>query len=151
MRVIEEHVRAAVHEFFSDRWIFLLAARVTAHGRREFRARLSGGVELRGRCGLDVSALCEQAVRDLLVARGAPPACVLVKDGLRDDEVTSLVSALHRTYLSGEGALISCLAGRLCLLQTDGGRRRVLLEARRAPRIPPDDGPWGGEQWDEAA
>ncbi|MGO4593981.1 hypothetical protein AB4Z18_09175 [Leifsonia sp. 2TAF2] len=133
MRVVEEHVSAAVHEFFAQRWVLLLAGRATTRGRREFRSRLTGRVALKDGTALDVSALPERDVHALLVTRGAPPTCVLVKDGLLEDEVTTLDSALHRVYLSREGALVSCIPGRLGLLQSDGGRTRLLLGASNPP------------------
>ena len=127
MRVVEEHIAATVRAFFADPWVLLLAGRATARGRREFRSRLTGRVVLKERSAVDVSALSERDVLGLLVARGAPPTCVLVKDGLLEDEITTLDSGLHRVYLSREGALVSCLPGRLGLLQSDGGRTRLLL------------------------
>ncbi|MDR6612025.1 hypothetical protein [Leifsonia sp. 1010] len=132
MRVVEAHITATVHEFFSQQWVLLLAGRVTTRGRREFRSRLTGPVALKEGSALDVSALPERDVHALLVARGAPDTCVLVKDGLVEDEITTLSSALHRVFLSREGALISCIPGRLGFLQSDGGRTRLLLGAGRS-------------------
>ena len=141
MRVVEAHITATVHEFFAQSWVLLLAGRVTTRGRREFRGRLTGRVTLKDGSALDVSALPERDVHALLVARGAPDACVLVKDGLVEDEITTLTSALHRVYLSREGALISCIPGRLGLLQSDGGRTRRLLGAA-PPSAAAEAGGW---------
>ncbi|WP_285115646.1 hypothetical protein [Leifsonia sp. fls2-241-R2A-40a] len=133
MRVVEEHVGAAVHAFFGRKWTMALAARVSTRGRREFRSRLTGPVELREDCCLDVGGLPEHQIYELLVAHGAPDGCVLVKDGLVDDEITGLRSALHRVFLSREGALISCLPGRLAFLQCDSGRTRLVLVNPKHP------------------
>ena len=129
MRVVEQHVRAAVHAFFTPEWSFLVAGRVSARGRREFRSRLTGAVALKDGNASDVGRLAESDVRDVLIRLGAPDTCVLIKDGLVSDEIADLDSALHRTFLATEGALISCIPGRLCLLQCDGGRTRLLLWA----------------------
>lgn len=127
MRVVEEHVDAAVRAFFSGPWVLLLAARATTKGRQEFRRRLSGPVELRCGYALAVGHRSEDDIIELLVEHGAGARCVLVKDGLVEDEVAALPSALHRVLLSTEGALVSCIPGRLCFLQCDSGRTRVLL------------------------
>ena len=132
-RTVEQHVGAAVHAFLGPSWVVLLAARATRAGRREFRRRLAGPVELGPGCETTgVEWMSEDDVLALLRANGAPEQCVLVKDGLLEDEVTDLPSALHRVLQSGEGALVSCIAGRLCLLQSDGGRTRVILTAGTA-------------------
>jgi|GEM_PF-3652375 len=126
--MVEQHVGAAVHAFLGPAWVVLLAARATRAGRREFRRRLAGPVELRPGCeATGVERMTETDVLGLLRAHGAPEQCVLVKDGLLEDEVTDLASALHRVLQSREGALVSCLAGRLCFLQCDGGRTRAVL------------------------
>ncbi|MGH1549551.1 hypothetical protein ACRAWB_10435 [Leifsonia poae] len=128
--MVEQHVGAAVHAFLGPSWVVLLAARTTRAGRREFRRRLAGPVELRPGCeAADIERMPESDVLALLRAHGAPEQCVLVKDGLLEDEVTDLPSALHRVLQSREGALVSCIAGRLCFLQCDGGRTRALLAA----------------------
>ena len=129
MRVVEQHVREAVHTFFTPEWALLVAGRVSARGRRVFRHRLTGEVSLKDGEGIDLSSLAESDVRELLLQLGAPARCVLIKDGLQRDEIASLDSALHRTFLAAEGALISCIPGRLCLLQCDHGRTRLLLRA----------------------
>ena len=134
MRVVEEHVDAAVRAFFSKPWVLLLAARATTKGRREFRRRLSGPVELQCGCAVPVDDLSEDGLAELLVAHGAGESCVLVKDGLVDDEIAALPSALHRVLLAPEGALVSCIPGRLCFLQCDGGKTRVLLNTPHDPQ-----------------
>jgi hypothetical protein len=129
-RTIEEHVSAAVHSFLGPGWVVLLAARVTRAGRREFRRRLTGPVDLRpGGTAHAVDGLAEEELLRLLLERGAPDECVLVKDGLLEDEVADLSSAVHRVLLTREGALVSCLPGRLCLLQCERGRTRLVLGA----------------------
>lgn len=127
-RTVEQHVDDAVHAFLGPSWVVLLAARATRPGRREFRRRLTGTVELRPGCEpIAVDGMSEDDILALLLSRGAPERCVLVKDGLLEDEVAELPSALHRALQSREGALVSCLAGRLCFLQCDGGRTRAVL------------------------
>ncbi|MEV8214162.1 hypothetical protein [Leifsonia sp. NPDC077715] len=131
--MVEQHVGAAVHAFLGPTWVVLLSARATRAGRREFRRRLSGPVELRAGCdATGAERMSEGDVLALLRARGAPEQCVLVKDGLLEDEVTDLPSALHRVLQSPEGALISCIAGRLCFVQSDGGRTRAVFAATTA-------------------
>ncbi len=127
-RTVEQHVDDAVHAFLGPSWVVLLAARATRAGRKEFRRRLTGMVELRPGCeSIAVDGMSEHDILALLLSRGAPERCVLVKDGLLEDEITDLPSALHRALQSQEGALVSCLAGRLCFLQCDGGRTRAIL------------------------
>ena len=132
-RTVEQHVDAAVHAFLGPSWVVLLAARATRAGRREFRRRLSGPVELRPGCAeTRVERMSESEILALLRSLSAPDQCVLVKDGLLEDEVTDLPSGLHRVLQSPEGALLSCIAGRLCFLQCEGGRTRTVLTVAAA-------------------
>jgi len=134
MRVVERHVGAAVHAFFDGRWSLFLAGRVSTRGREDFRRRLSGPVEVKREFCTPVDGLSDGELYDLLVSLGAPDGCVLVKDGLVEDELTSLRSALRRVCVSREGALISCIPGRLAFLQCDCGRTRLLLRAVPRPQ-----------------
>ncbi|UAJ79271.1 hypothetical protein IT072_19060 [Leifsonia sp. ZF2019] len=137
-RLVEEHVRSFVHAFVDPTaWLALLVGRNTRAGRQRFRALLRSPLPLVDARTVSVADRDERFAVRLLERLGAPSTCVLVKDGLVEDESTTLGSAMHRAQLSGEGALISCISGRLAYLQTADGRRTILYRQCRSRRAGP--------------
>ncbi|WP_233265541.1 hypothetical protein [Leifsonia sp. AG29] len=129
--IIERHAEAFVHGFVErEAWVSLLVWRGTVSGRRRFRARLAEPLPLAAGRRVDVTARGERFALEAMRRLGAPEACVLVKDGLLEDELTTLQSALHRAYLSGSGALVSAVPGRLCFVQSADGTRQILYRPR---------------------
>jgi len=125
--LVELHIAAFVYAFVdAGEWVALLGGRATPQGREQFRRRLASRPLLRLDRATDLCGLSAPEAASRLRELGAGDDAVFVKEGLQRDELTTVESAVQRTWQSGEAAIVSCLPGRLGLFQDASGHRYLL-------------------------